>query len=358
VPLERVRIGSLRCLSQVEVRLHPERNYLYGPNGAGKTSFLEALYLLSRGRSFRTRHNRRLVQRGATRLSVFAESRDAHGPHRTGIEIGAEGLAIKVDQQNAPGLAQLASIVRADVIDPSVHRLIESGPSERRRFLDWGVFHVEHDFLTAWRRYRRVLGQRNAALKNKSPATVLRIWDEALVEAAGPVDAARAAYAGRLRPLAAEVGVQLLGEPIDIAYWPGWRRDTSLDEALGSARPRDTRLGFTQVGPHRADLRLSVGGVPLEERASRGQQKLAAAGLVIAQVHALAGADGVPVLLLDDPAAELDRASLARLLDVLAATPAQMVFTGLSETQLRPEPGFPVFHVEQGDVQEWYNDAV
>jgi DNA replication and repair protein RecF len=247
---------------------------------------------------------------------------------------------------------------RADVIDPSVHRLIESGPSERRRFLDWGVFHVEHTFLTAWRRYRRVLGQRNAALKSGQSGSTLGVWDRAFVEAAGTVDAARKAYVERLAAVVKHVGAELLEGDLDIEYAPGWRRGTSLEEALDAGRERDQRLGFTQVGPHRADVILRLGGESLEERASRGQQKLAAAALVVAQVRTLAATRGSGLLLVDDPAAELDGDALERLLRVVEATRVQVVYTALTQAQLPPAPGFPVFHVEQGRVQEWYNSAV
>jgi DNA replication and repair protein RecF len=355
-----VRIRSLRCLREVEVELDPERNYLYGPNGAGKTSFLEALYLLSRGRSFRTRQTKRLIGRDAEALSVFAEVGDTDNVRRMGIEVGSDGLHIKIDRAPAVGTADLARLLRVDIIDPSVHRLIEGGPSERRRFLDWGVFHVEQSFLPAWRRYRRVLGQRNATLKSGVvEAGALEPWDVTFLDAAAEVDAARRRYVETLRPVLEDISARLLGASLEVEYQPGWRRDLELSEALHQSRRRDAQMSFTQVGPHRADLNLRLHEAPLAEQASRGQQKLAAAALVVAQVRVLSGSDDrSAVLLLDDPAAELDRGALTRLLEVVEDTRVQRVFTALSETQLPPAQGFPVFHVEQGRVWRWYNSAV
>jgi DNA replication and repair protein RecF len=177
------------------------------------------------------------------------------------------------------------------------------------------------------------------------------------VEAAEAVHEARGRYVERLGPLVTGVGQGLLKGNLVIEYAAGWRKGASLEEAIASNRERDERLGFTQAGPHRADLIVRLEGESVEERASRGQQKLAAAALVIAQVQALAEATGSGLLLVDDPAAELDRAALERLLGVLSATSVQLVFTALSEQQLPPDAGFPVFHVEQGRVQEWYNSA-
>jgi DNA replication and repair protein RecF len=351
VPLERVRVDCLRCLKEVEVRLQGEQNYLYGRNGAGKTSFLEALYLLSRGRSFRTRQTRRLVQRGSAGLVVYGEvDREGGALTRIGVRVDHAGLGVSIDRE-AAGLAELAAVLRADVIDPSVHRLVEGGPSERRRFLDWGVFHVEHNFLDAWRRYRRVLGQRNAALKAGGRGEALRVWDAAFLEEAAAVDSARARYAATLGTSVEAVSRLLLGAPLQLEYYAGWRQGAELAEALAASLPRDLQLGVTQVGPHRADLRLSLDLEPLADRASRGQQKLAAAAMVIAQVRALATQGQLGLLLVDDPAAELDGESLSRLLGAVLETPAQKVFTGLTERQLPPVAGFPLFHVDDGRIE-------
>ncbi len=361
MPLELFRVSNLRCLSHVEVRLDARLNYLFGANGAGKTSFLEGVYLLSRGRSFRTRQTRRIVQRGAEGLVVYGETRGASGGgHRLGVEVGTEGLRMRIDGRVAAGISELAEVLRVDVIDPSVHRLIEAGPTERRRFLDWGVFHVEHDFLPTWRRYRRALAQRNAALKSARGAQgPSRLWDEPLIEAATAVTDARHRHVERLRPVAAEVGLELLGRHLDVGYANGWREGEDFREALAASWRRDALAGATQVGPHRADLRVSLNEQAVAEEASRGQQKLAAAALVIAQVRSLSAATGTDgLLLVDDPAAELDAQALARLLGILEATPGQLVLTALSARQLEPRPGRPVFHVEQGKVQQCYNASV
>jgi len=163
--LRRLRITDVRCLAEAELALDPARNYIYGPNGAGKTSILEAIYLLGRGRSFRTRQIRRLVRYGRSGLAVFGEVGDGPRLRRIGVAFNQGRLEKKIDGSAAAGTAALVEILPVHAIDPSSHELIQGGPSERRRFLDWGVFHVEHGYLDTWRRYRRLLGQRNAALK-------------------------------------------------------------------------------------------------------------------------------------------------------------------------------------------------
>lgn len=350
--LRRIRIATLRCLSQAELELHPRCSYIYGPNGAGKTSLLEAIFLLSRGRSFRTRQLRRLVQHGATGLAVYGEVATGEGVHRLGVAYDEGHLEKRVDGAAASSSAALAAVLPVHILDPSIHQLVEGGPSERRRFLDWGVFHVEHDYLANWRRYRRVLSQRNAALKRRASQAELRPWTETLAAAGAEVDDARRRYVALIAPRAATCAERLLGRGLTIAYRSGWGAGAPLAEALADSEARDRALGTTEVGPHRADLVLELDGRRVENEASRGQQKLTAAALVLAQVAAAAevGADR-NVLLVDDPAAELDSAALARLLMLLGETRAQLVVTGLAEQQLAPEPGFPVFHVERGEVR-------
>ncbi len=346
--LSQVRIRSFRCLAAVELELHAQCNYLFGRNGAGKTSLLEAIYLLGRGRSFRTRQNRRLIRHGDTGFSVYGELDDEALKHRMGVDLGEEGLRLRLDGEPASGIATLAQILPVHLIEPSIHRFIEGGPRERRRFLDWGVFHVEPSFLDSWRRYRRVLGQRNAALKQGQDA---RIWDEGFIEAAAAVHEARSRYAQKLQAALAGLGEKLLGSSVEIDYRSGWRSGVSLADALTASTKKDLTFGLTHVGPHRAEMSVNMGARGVREEVSRGQQKLVAAALVLAQIRVSAAdrKDG-GVLLVDDPAAELDQTALAGLLATLEGLPAQLVLTGLSEARLPPAGDFPVFHVEQGRV--------
>jgi DNA replication and repair protein RecF len=350
--LEHLRIDAVRCLSDVALDLHTERNYLWGANGAGKTSFLEAIYLLARGRSFRLRQTARLVRHGAEQLNVFGRVRDSEGQtHRLGAAFGPAGLSVQLDGEAAQSQAEMLRLLPVHVIDPRLHQLIEAGPSERRRYIDAGVFHVEHQFLADWRHYRRVLGQRNAALKRGVSPTELDLWTEPFLAAAAAVDAARTAYTDALAEIAAEEGGKLLGHDVLLQYRHGWRRGVSLAKALEEHLERDRAIGFTQVGPHRADLKLEFDSGGIRETASRGQQKLVAAALVIAQVRLFEQRTGhQSTVLVDDASAELDLDAQARLKTALDALKSQQILTGLSVDALRPDSGFPVFHVEQGRI--------
>jgi DNA replication and repair protein RecF len=285
-------------------------------------------------------------------LAVYGEVTSQGRAQKLGVSYASGRLEKRIDGVEAEGMGALAALLPVHVIDPSIHQLVEGGPSERRRFLDWGVFHVEQGYLEAWKRYRRVLSQRNAALKARASPAELRTWTLALAEAGAPIDASRQRYVERLAVATGEFGMRLLEQRIELDYRCGWRDGQTFSDALAAAEPRDRLLGTTEVGPHRADLLLHLEQRRVQDEASRGQQKLTAAALVLAQV-AVGGADGTThdVLLVDDPAAELDAGSLERLLAVLTDLPAQLVLTGLSTRQLAPKEGFPVFHVERGEVR-------
>lgn len=352
MPLRRVRITTLRCLREVDLALDPARNYIFGPNGAGKTSLLEGIFVLGRGRSFRTRQMRRLVQHGSEGFSVFGEV-DADGArHRLGVAYRAGRLEKKIDGEVATSMAELAALLPVHAIDPSMHALVEGGPSERRRFLDWGVFHVERDYLEAWKRYRRVLSQRNAALKRGAGAGDLTPWTTALVEAGESVDVRRRRYLERLAPFVADFGQKLLDRPLALDYRRGWAADADFADVLATTLARDRAHGTTETGPHRADIVLRLDQRRVQDEASRGQQKLTAAALILAQVAVESSERPAhSVLVIDDPAAELDSQSLTRLLAALGDLRAQLVFTALRPADLPAEPGFPVFHVERGVVR-------
>jgi DNA replication and repair protein RecF len=227
-------------------------------------------------------------------------------------------------------LAELAWVLPVQVIDPEIHRLIEEGPNRRRRFLDWGVFHVEHSFVEHWQRYQQALRQRNAALKARQGRGVVTVWDVELVRYGELITEARRRYVEQLAPVAASVAARLLDLDLVLTYRPGWAADTELRAALEASFGKDQEMGATHVGPHRADLAIRLQGAAVRDRVSRGQQKLLAAVLLLSQVKLFPqDSPALPTLLLDDPAAELDSVHLRTLLDEVRSQPLQLVVTTL-----------------------------
>ena len=341
-----VQLGSFRCFESTRVEPGPGFNLIVGDNASGKTSFLEALYCLGRGRSFRAARAEAAIRFEADHCTLFARL-GIGVASRLGIEVSrAEGLSVRLDGV-AGTRGDLVRALPVQLLDPASHELVSGAPSGRRQFLDWSVFHVEQNFLAAWQRYRKVLQQRNAALKSRNAAAAWH-WDSSFVTEGMIVDECRRRLLVLLQPRVQKVADRLLGASLDLHYQPGWAEDLTLESALLASRDRDLQMATSTVGPHRSDFRITLRTRRARDTASRGQEKLIAAALTIAQLELVATARLQPVvLLLDEPAADLDRRHLALLLAVVGESPFQSFVTALDSSGLKLPDGARAFHVER-----------
>jgi DNA replication and repair protein RecF len=348
----RLEIADLRCIEQGALELDRQRNLITGANGAGKTSILEAAYVLGRGHSFRVRDNRRLIRHGQKGFLVRGEFAPGGANGYVGVAYSRGRLDVRIDGEAGRRASQLAECLPVEVIDASAHRLIDGGPGERRRFMDWALFHVEQDYMARWRDFRRVLVQRNQGLRNGIGDAELDIWDRAFVKAAVQLDAARTAWVERWGRQASAIAQRLLGSDLVLSYRSGAGEAESLVRVLGTGRAKERERGLTLAGPHRSDLSIRFGDGPARETASRGQQKLLAAALILGRLtdrleHGNAGG----LLLVDDPVAELDANALGRLIAELETLPVQMLVTAIERKSMQPLAAQRTFHVEQGVIE-------
>lgn len=355
--LLRLNARQFRCFEQFEVNPGPGLNLFTGGNGAGKTSVLEALHLLAYGRSFRGRVRDGLVRSGQPHLELYAEWQDGPGRvRRAGLRHTGQQWEARLDGAPAPSLTELCAELAVVSFEPGSHELIAGGSEQRRRFLDWALFHVEQGFLPIWRRYARALKQRNALLKQSAPVASLGVWDLELAEAGESLTRMRDDYLRRLEPVLARTALGFLPElgAAHLAFLPGWRQsELGLRDALLLARERDLAAGHTTVGPHRADWRLDYAAHAGRESLSRGQEKLTALACVLAQARAFAEDRGQwPVVCLDDLASELDARHQEHVLEALAESGAQIWLTGTGAPAGLADhwPEITKFHVEQGSL--------
>lgn len=351
MPLDRLKIQGFRCLHQVELELDPRVNLITGPNASGKTSLLESVFFLSRARSFRTPYLEQLIQDGESESVVSGRIRGVSRETSIGVRCTRSETEARLGGEPVQSLADLAQALPVQAIDPEIHKLLEEGPARRRRFLDWGVFHVEPEFLGHWRRYQRALRQRNAALRRDLPRKDLNVWEKTLVESGVEVHAARRRHVDALLPLATRHAEFLLGEPLDLVLKAGWDEALAFSEALDRSWERDRQRQATQTGPHRADFVLTLSGKRARNRVSRGQQKLIACATMLAQMNLLAAHSEAPrIVLLDDPAAELDSEHLERLLQIVCQDGSQLLITSLKSDL--PGLSGPSKHIQisQGEI--------
>jgi len=273
------------------------------------------------------------------------------GPvHAVGVEVHRrEGTRARIDAAAVGSLADLSGVFPVQVIDPEIHKLIEEGGRRRRRWLDWAVFHVEPQFADWWVRYGRALRQRNASLRG--PAGATRPWDLEVASLGEKISEARHRVVEQMQPYWRGVVARLDCPAGELQYVRGWGAQHALAEALEGSRARDQLRGLTHVGPHRADVMIRVGGKLAREVLSRGQQKLMAVALTLAQLRLLKELSGTtPTLLLDDPAAELDVMHLGYFVREIELLGCQLVITSLQPETAAFGPPDRLFHVEQGRV--------
>lgn len=355
--IRRLQLHAFRRFEAGELQPQPGFNLITGDNGSGKTSLLEAMHLMAHGRSFRGRVRDGLIRQGAPALEVFVEwDAPPVAVRRAGLRHAGGRWEARLDGAAVGHLGELCEALAVVSFEPGSHALVDGGSEHRRRYLDWGLFHVEHGFLTLWRRYARALKQRNALLRRGRPDAQLEAWEHELADTGEALTTQREAYVSRLQPHLQALSATLLPAAGDaqLVLSPGWKRqELSLADALLLARERDLALGHTSIGPHRADLKLELRDLPGRDGLSRGQAKLVALSLLLAQAAHLARHDGHwPVLQLDDLASELDRHHQRRVLMTLAGSGAQVFVTGTEPPLALSGLDLPVtmFHVEHGVV--------
>lgn len=352
--LRSLKINSLRNLLRVTVETEAPVILLSGGNGAGKTTFLEAVYLLARGRTFRSVKTGPLCARGSERLEVCAEVETLERG-RGRIEVARDGAGVHrlADPPSwlDDGAAEMP--LRVKLVSENPQSLLDGEPELRRRFLDLGVFHVEPRFARVHAQFRRVLAQRNAALRIGGAGVAL--WNAPFVSVSNAMHAFRASFVTDWNAMFRELaqGFSFL-EACELRYDRGWPETESIEETLKKCGERELQRGFSLAGPGRADFGVTQDG--RRQSLSRGQTKVAVTLLQLAaeRVHLARGKEPA-IFLLDDLESELDETTVRRLWELGCASRSQIIATRVS---CRPESVFlasdrdvAMFHVEHGQVR-------
>ncbi len=360
MPIQSLHISNFRNLAAVTLAPCDYLNIISGNNGSGKTSLLEAIHYLSFGRSFRSSTSSRLIRYTTHKFSVFSQLViDSERQVPVGLERDLSGTTrIRIAEKDASSILELASLLPLRIIHSQSHQLFESGPIFRRKYLDWGLFYAFDPFLPCWRQFERVLKQRNAVLRHQRPKKELDVWTNELVKYALELDQLRREYVQMLTPCIIECTHALLSlSDFTIHYHPGWNDALDYATILSHSYPEECRFGHTQFGPHRADLEVKSGGVPVKHFLSRGQQKLLICAMIIAQGMLLARvANKRLIYLVDDLPSELDEQSRQKLIALLAEQRTQVFITAIESKTIgggndKCDVPMKVFHVEQGSVK-------
>jgi len=354
--LTRLEVRHLRNLTSVSLSPAAGLNILEGQNASGKTSLLEAIHLLGLARSFRTLKTTNIVQHGEPSLTLFAELNADGQRHRLGLQRFRDNrILMRLDGKNIEKRAELANLLPFLLITPDSVSLLTGSPRERRQFIDWTVFHVEHSFHVLWSHYQRFLKQRNALLRNKQHDDIA-YWDKGLAQYGQQIDLLRQDTLAELLPHIRHYCDQLIPDiAIDMEYRRGWKSDRTLLESLSDSLSVDSKQRFTSVGPHRAEVIITSKGKRVAEYLSRGQLKLLLCCLRLGQMAYLKQQTGkTSLVLIDDLPAELDANHRRLLLEMLHELQNQVFISATDRLELdyREWHDVKVFHVEHGEIEE------
>lgn len=362
--LDQVQITQFRNISSAHIIPSPQLNVVVGQNGSGKSSFLESLHYLGFGRSFRTSRHKSVIQEAQNQFSVFALCTDIEGEkHKIGfLRNSKDEFQCSINGEKSQRLADLVAHIPVQIFTPQSSDLLLGAPNLRRRFIDWGLFHVEQSYYSLSMSYSKVLKQRNALLKsaqktNNFDTSQIVYWSHQLAIFGEKVSEHRLKYISALKLIFNRISLQFLPEfSLEISYNQGWDNSLSLVDALDKKLSTDLKMGFTSAGVHKADLKILANGVNAIERLSRGQLRMLVAALQLSQTLYLTETTKKSgVFLLDDIGAELDLQKREAFIDELLKTNTQLFVTAIEESQLSFVEKYndkKMFHVEHGHVKE------
>lgn len=347
---------NFRNIISSNIHLDDKLNFITGSNGSGKSSLLESLFYLAHGKSFRTNDVDNLIQSSSDEFVVTAITENNL---RLGIQRKRkQGSLISVNGDRFNKLSELARNIAVQIITPESFRLFFGGPRERRKFVDLGLFHVEQSFSNTWKNFSRVLKQRNSCLKQRQKGPQIKFWNDEFCKLSELVTIERENYINKLRK---ELDVWInklmpnVCNEISVLFVKGWSEKKTLSDTLADHNQREYEKGYSLYGAHKFDVKFSIDGLPIEQRLSRGQQKLFLLALTFSQANLISKVKQVkPILLIDDIGAELDVESRIAISNIVNDLDCQIIITAIDTAAL--EPMFPsskdynMFHVEHGTI--------
>lgn len=373
MPLELLQIHNGRNLKEYTLKPHSFFNIIYGANGVGKTTILESIYLLLRSRTFRSSKYKSFINHDSNTCTVFSRfssinDTEFYGSFTLGISRSKDlsQPVLHLNSKKINSLSTITHLVVLGLITPESFSLLDAGPSSRRKFIDWGVFHVEPGFLSDWRTYKKILSSRNSLLANFSKEfkikksisnqqlELLECWSPQLIELNNKLDLYRVNQIEKISIFFKEFlksFSETLSRDVVLKYYQGWNKDLSYDVFLKEKIKEDLLAGFTRYGTHRGELKISFKNNLARDILSRGQKKIVIICLILAQFKYLINFDNRRehnILLLDDIDSELDESNLSILFKILHTFNCQILVTTTNKLKYNfiKKNDHKLFHLE------------
>jgi len=309
--LQNMSLNQYRNFRREKIQPGLKFNIFWGDNGQGKTNLLEAIYLLSNLKSFRSGKTDDLIKHSEKQANISAEIVRQGVSHQLSIGLSATEKTYRVDGKNPASVGAFLGFFKTVLFAPEEINLIKSFPAGRRSLIDRAIFFTSPEYLQLARDYQRQLKQRNRLLKEKRDPVGLLPWTDGLIKNGARLRRARIKYLNRLRPIIQQTYSSICQgeEEVDIHYsgQKEQNQEELLQQEFNNISEREWRYQQTLAGPHRDDPQFLLQGSSLKAFGSQGQQRSFVLAFKCAQVIDLEQQTGeTPVLLLDDLGSELD----------------------------------------------------
>ena len=327
--------------------LHPSQGttVLYGANGSGKTNVLEAMHLLSLGRSHRTAADKEMIAADESVAFVRGETQRLEGKHDIEVRLypfEKPQKRVLLFGKPAERISDMMGHATCVMFSPEDIRIVRDGPAARRRFVDMQLSQIRPSYLKALKTYLSVLERRNALLKNQRQNpdfdTQLETWDEQLAGAAVYVVEARRWFLSELSQNASAQYAAISEDPAEVfsLQYTGPLASSDVPyrtmlAGLKRTRGEDMHRLYTAFGPHRDDVAMLLCGKELRAFGSQGQLRTAVLSIKLGEIALIEREMGeYPTLLLDDVFSELD---LKRRSALLQTTQGVQTFITCTDKQ-------------------------
>jgi len=354
--IKKLKLNNFRNFAEGELSIGDGTTVLYGGVGEGKTNIIEAIFLLSVGRSYRTSETQQVISWGKSEAVVRGEGADAAGGISVAVKVTKNGKKIELNGENNKKSIDLIGGLRSVIFHSEDIAIVGGAPQERRRYLDLAISQSSKNYAHNLKDYYKILKQRNSALLKYANADITA-WDEQLSKVGAWITQVRANVIKEISEAANQIIRSLIGEEqkLEIKYAPSGEDDPErFKSRLIRALNNDIARGMTTVGPHRDDFKLLLSGVDARYYASSGEKKTIVMALKLAEVEFIRAVTGEkPILLLDDVFSTLDTKRSKALISVTGdGSQCVVTLTDLNLIRNEFKSGANLYEIKEGRIKQ------
>ena len=362
--VEELKVINYRNYEQMNLKFHPRLNVFIGDNAQGKTNLLEAIYLCSAGKSFRTNRDQEMINMAKKQAYINVKLKKVNSNVNIEVRLNMDKKKdIKVNQIPLLKIGELLGNLNVVLFSPEDLKLVKEGPSERRRFMDREISQISTKYYYTLNQYNKILQHRNKLLKySKGKNLDIEIWDEQLATSGAWLILYRQNFIKKISLLAKLMHRKITEsvETLEIIYEPNVKVKEDDDvnnikvkmlQDLKENFDMDKQRCLTTVGPHRDDMVFKINGLDVKTYGSQGQQRTAVLSLKLSELELVKGEVGeYPILLLDDVMSELDLKRQSYLINNLKNVQTFITTTMMDHLKELKPADRNVFTVRKGQI--------